>query len=87
MDKKLIDQVLWEIKEELIKANKKHGEYFNSDLEGYAVLLEEVEEMLDDIKANLLNYSCLEAVQVGAMAVKCIVSSRIRFQKILDNAK
>lgn len=74
MEEKEIDEVLAGIKKELLRANKKHGEYFHSAHEGYGVLLEEVDELWDDIKDNLLHNSIDEAIQVGAMAVKYVVS-------------
>lgn len=75
-----IDEVLQKIKKELLKANEKHPP-FNSAPEGYAVLLEEVDEMWDDIKQNLYQHSVTECVQVGAMAVKYILS----IQDLIDN--
>lgn len=42
---------------------------FRSAHEGYAVLLEEVDEMWDAIKRNDIKAARLEAVQVGAMAL------------------
>lgn len=49
---------------------------FNSAHEGYAVLLEEVEELWDEIKLKSADRDddkmLLEAVQVGAMAVRFI---------------
>ena len=45
---------------------------FNSMHEGYAVLLEEVDELWDEVKKNpqnLLNVR-FEVIQVGAMAVR-----------------
>ena len=58
---------------------------FNSPHEGYAVLLEEVDELWESIKnrkpgrkdlerASLLSDMQEEAVQIGAMAVKFLVS-------------
>lgn len=41
--------------------------------EGYAVLLEEVDEMWDAIKSNDLKAAREEAVQVGAMALAFLV--------------
>jgi hypothetical protein len=78
MKEKDIDTVLQQVKDELIKANVKHSSIFNSNHEGYAVLKEEVDEMWDDIKADLSNHSCLEAIQVAAMAVKYIICARDR---------
>lgn len=49
---------------------------FNSAHEGYAVLLEEVDELWDDIKANQVERSIAEAIQVGAMALRYVVEMR-----------
>lgn len=76
MDEKQIDIVLDAVKQELLKSNKKFPP-FNSTHEGYAVILEEFEEMWDDIKQNLTAHSVIECVQVAAMAVKYIVSVEI----------
>jgi hypothetical protein len=54
---------------EFIKATKKFDR-FNSMHEGYAVVKEEVEEMWDEIKKNNRSNAILEAVQVGAMALR-----------------
>jgi hypothetical protein len=45
---------------------------FNSAHEGYAVLLEEVDEMWDEVKRDQLQAAIYEAIQVGAMAVRFI---------------
>ncbi len=58
--------------DELRRATKKFGSFHNSH-EGYAVLLEEVDELWDDIKANNLYKSCDEAIQVAAMAIRYLV--------------
>ncbi len=54
---------------ELRRATEKFGAFHNTH-EGYAVLLEEVDELWDDIKANNLYASCDEAIQVAAMAMR-----------------
>jgi len=46
---------------------------FNSAHEAYAVLLEEMDELWDAIKANDLKHAEYEAIQVGAMALKYLV--------------
>jgi len=75
-DEKTIDETLQLVKTELIKAYRKFPENFHSTHEGYAVILEELDEMWDDIKRNLPMASCVEAIQVAAMAVKYIISIR-----------
>jgi len=56
---------------------------FNSAHEGYAILLEELDELWDEVKrkpADLdLNLMYLEATQVAAMA--------IRFMKLIDRQR
>jgi len=61
---------------ELERANKIHGEWFASPHEGYAVILEELEELFAEIKKKKSNNLRMieEAIQVGAMAVKLIMS-------------
>ncbi|GAA3175934.1 hypothetical protein [Rhodococcus baikonurensis] len=49
---------------------------FNSSHEGYAVLKEEVDELWDDVKANNVEHSIEEAVQVAAMAIRYITDMR-----------
>ena len=46
---------------------------FNSAHEGYAVLLEEVEELWDEVKSNNQVRFSPEAVQAGAMALRFLV--------------
>ena len=43
---------------------------FNSSHEGYAVILEELDEVWDDIKANDITHSRKEMIQVIAMGFK-----------------
>jgi NTP pyrophosphatase (non-canonical NTP hydrolase) len=64
----LIEEVLTEIN----KAKLKHGTApFNSTHEGYAVLLEEVEELWQEIKSdNRSGNMRKEAIQVAAMILR-----------------
>lgn len=73
IDESEIDHILQRVKTELMKANKKFP-LFNSTHEGYGVIKEELDEMWDEIKANLTSRSILECVQLAAMAVKYIQS-------------
>lgn len=59
------------IRAELLRANKKFPP-FNSGHEGYAVLLEEVEELKENVfwSGGDLDAMEEEAAQVGAMAAK-----------------
>jgi len=63
-----LDKVLAQVKDEYRKARQKHNP-MNSAHEGYAVILEELEELWDAVKANDNGYARKEAVQVAAMAV------------------
>lgn len=47
---------------------------FNSAHEGYAVLLEEIDELWDEVKRHDIDHAAMidEAVQVGAMAIRFI---------------
>lgn len=65
------------IEAELESAMKKFP-LFNSSHEGYAVMLEEMDELWHEIKFNKNPQSMVnqknEAVQIGAMAVKFLMS-------------
>lgn len=62
---------------EIIKAYEyaveKHPQGFASAHEGYAVLLEEVDELWECIKEGYLPGILLEAAQVGAVALRILV--------------
>lgn len=58
---------------EIVRAKIKHGDYkFVGAHHGYGVLLEEVDEMWDAIKADKIEQAVKEAVQVAAMAIRFI---------------
>ena len=62
---------LTRVKEELDRAYDRHGREPWSRHEFYAILLEEVEEMWDDIKADKpLEVVLKELIQVTAMCVR-----------------
>jgi hypothetical protein len=64
--------VVWKlVRAEVERAARKHPA-FNSHHEGYAVLLEEVDELWDDVKADDHDHAIEEAIQVAAMAVRFI---------------
>jgi len=68
-----IDLVLARVRHEIIRAIKKHGP-MTSPHEGYAVLLEEVDELWDHVKRDTA-YSpeaMKEAIQVAAMGVRYV---------------
>lgn len=72
-----VDRALTEILAEL-KAAQEEFASFHSPHEGWAVILEEVEEMWNEIKANNTELSIREAIQVAAMALRYIVDMRAR---------
>lgn len=74
MDKKYT--VINLILEELDRANKMYG-LFNSPHEGWAVMNEEMDELWDEIKNKYPDKIRMleEAVQVGAMAIKFVLSN------------
>ena len=63
-----------EVIEEVFKAMKKHSS-MKSNHEGYAVILEELDELWDEIKKQHPNNELIrkEAIQVAAMAVRFIL--------------
>ena len=70
MKTETFENLIKEVKEEYIKATSKF-EPFNSAHEGYAVLLEEVDELWDEVKADADPERLKEeAVQVAAMALR-----------------
>jgi NTP pyrophosphatase (non-canonical NTP hydrolase) len=62
---------------ETIRAKSMFPEYFSSQHEAYAVLLEETDELWDEIKKNQRNYDLeaqrKEAIQAAAMLCRFIV--------------
>ena len=70
-----IDKIIENVKQELLNATEKFGKFHNFH-EGYAVLLEEVDELWDEIKNknHSSQKSCVEseAIQVAAMAIRII---------------
>ena len=69
--------ILKNIVAELVIARRHNPEKFNSPHEGYAVILEEMDELWDEIKRPKArrNYSAMafEATQVAAMAIRFLV--------------
>lgn len=72
MDK--ISQVMSLVEAELRRATDKFGP-FHSPHEGYAVILEELDEMWDEVKGNQPKLAVLEAIQVAAMAARFVVDN------------
>lgn len=65
------------IENEVRRAKIMFPNNFVNQHEGYAVMLEEVDEFWDEVKKNQKNYNLLkqkkEAIQVAAMAVRICV--------------
>lgn len=70
-----LDLALQQVRNEVLRATAKFPP-FNSAHEGYAVLLEEVDELWDEVKANNPSKQEKEVIQVGAMAVRFLMDSR-----------
>lgn len=66
-----LHKLLREVEDEITTARLKHGS-FNSSHEGYAVILEELDELWDHVKANTgyTENARIEAIQIAAMAIK-----------------
>lgn len=63
-----ITPTIWDVLDEYNRARAKHGA-MRSSHEGYAVILEELDEVWDEIKANNIPRAKEEMVQVAAMAL------------------
>ena len=76
MAAKIYSKVLTEVGEELSRALRKH-EKLTSAHEGYAVILEELDELWDEVKvrANKRRTKKMrkEAIQVAAMAIRFVL--------------
>jgi len=66
-----------EVIDELRSATEKFGP-FNNTHEGYAVILEELDELWDEVKKNSPERACEEAIQVAAMAMRFVYDLRKR---------
>jgi hypothetical protein len=67
----MLDAALAEVRAEVLRAIEKHAP-MNSAHEGYAVILEELDELWAEVKADQ-GYgpsACVEALQTAAMAVR-----------------
>lgn len=65
-----IDWALSVVKVQVLKAYTKHPTPMHSGHEGYGVILEELDEAWDEIKANNSVNAFDEMSQVGSMAVR-----------------
>lgn len=66
-----VENIVEEVVNEFDRATKKFGS-FNTNHEGYAVLLEEVDELWHEVKHGSYRYARAEAIQVAAMAIRFI---------------
>ena len=71
----ILTDIVGEVTEEYLDAVSKFGP-FASAHEGYAVILEEVDEMWTEIKRNDIKRAREEAVQVAAMAIRFLIDTR-----------
>lgn len=69
-----MNSYLEQVAKEIERATKKYGP-FNSPHEGYGIILEELDEMWDEIKANDIERAREEAIQVAAMAIRFLMDS------------
>lgn len=67
-----IEAVLALIRDELVRATSVFAP-FASAHEGYAVTLEELDELWDEVKANRPDRAAEEAVQVAAMGARFVL--------------
>ena len=75
-DEQELNMVIRMVKKEYLRAIKKFGSFHNAH-EGYAVLLEEVDELWENVKLNQKNVDRdklirEESIQVAAMAIRII---------------
>lgn len=70
-----LDAAFSKIKDEVLRAKSKYKDNFNSYHEGYAVILEEVDELWDEIKKKNVDRDNMqiEAIQTAAMLFRFIV--------------
>lgn len=68
----LFSHALMQVAEEYMQARIKHPP-MRGPHEGYAVLLEEVDELWDEIKANNPEAARKEVIQVAAMALAYLI--------------
>jgi NTP pyrophosphatase (non-canonical NTP hydrolase) len=69
---KKIDSVIAVVRAELVRAMSKHGA-MRSAHEAYGVLIEEVDEFFDEVKADNRERQRKELVQVAAVAARGLI--------------
>lgn len=75
--KEKLQYALTDISDEVLRAKEKYPNDFASHNEAYAVILEEIDELWDEIKKKQSNYDLAaqrkEATQAAAMLVRLMV--------------
>jgi len=79
----IIEETIKDVRAELLRAHEKYGS-FHSPHEGYAVLLEETNELWTAVKQKSGSDIYHEAVQVAAMAIQIAVQSYQGIDTLLD---
>lgn len=69
VEKSMIEAAVNQVYRELVEAREKFPAFSNGH-EGYAVILEELDEVWSAIKANDIEHARVEAKQVAAMAIR-----------------
>lgn len=71
IDYRLLEAIVFDVKTELLRATRKFNS-FKSAHEGYAIIVEELEEMWEEIKHKPRDYWKMreEAVQLCAMVLR-----------------
>lgn len=74
MEKQKVDKALEEVYNEIARAKAKHPGDMHNFHEGYAILLEEVDELWDEVKKSKHDKAKIkeEAIQVAAMALRIV---------------
>lgn len=75
-----VELAVRDVLDELVRATSIHGS-FNSAHEGYAVLLEEVDELWHEVKHGTKPRMREEAIQVGAMALRFLADITPRLEE------
>ena len=76
LDRVALESICDEVRKEVIRARMKHAP-MHSAHEGYAVILEEMDELWEEVKRQEIDRSAMrdEALQVAAMAVAFILEA------------
>jgi hypothetical protein len=76
MEADMYDEATFEVLAEVRRAKSMFVENFHNQHEGYAVILEELDELWDEVKKNQRNYDIpaqrKEAIQCAAMCIRFV---------------